>query len=131
MSRSTDRENEFTIYDALSNSIVMQFGSTKTLTFADDKVERVRSMYQHAAVHRNGYLICMGDYNTSNINMWDIRKPDVPLKFNVHDKGQTDRGKSKYHSLVLGFHNSRDKEILYSLGSDKRIVRIDLNSVFQ
>lgn len=125
-----DRSDEFLIYDALNNAPVMQFGSKKELTTADDKIERVRSMYQHSAVHPNGYLVCMGDHNTSQINMWDIRKPNVPLQFDVHDKGQTDIGKSKYHSLVLGFHSHQGKQYLYSLGSDKRIVRIDLESVF-
>jgi hypothetical protein len=127
---TSDRESEFLIYDALNNAPVMQFGSRKQLTTADDKIERVRTMYQHSAVHPNGYLVCMGDHNTSKINMWDIRKPTIPLQFDVHDKGQTDRGKSKYHSLVLGFHNEGEKQFLYSLGSDKRIVRIDLGSVF-
>jgi hypothetical protein len=108
----------------------MQFGSKKELTNADEKSERVRSLYQNSAVHPNGYLVCMGDHNTSKINMWDIRRPNIPLQFDVHDKGQTDRGKSKYLSLVLGFHALGEKQYLYSLGSDKRIVRIDLNSVF-
>lgn len=129
-----DREREFDVIDTRVGSVVVNFGSKKVLTSADEKLERKRACHQRANIHPDGHLVSFGDFNSSGVNIWDLRKPhQAPILLQVHDQlisKTTSNVVTK--TLVAPFYQdpNTSKNYLFSVGSDKKLFKIDLDRIY-